>query len=82
MTRWICAFQCRPTIWLQLRQGLPLELLDASTGKQPPRAASALFRLKLILMPKPFWWRFGNEDGKLRDGQLCVPALSGTKNWH
>ncbi len=55
----------------QLRQGLPVELLDAETGKQSTRGSISFISPQInadaqsILIKA----RFGNADGKLRDGQ-------------
>jgi len=55
----------------QLRQGLPVELLDAETGKQLTRGNISFISPQIntdaqsILIKA----RFGNADGKLRDGQ-------------
>jgi len=55
----------------QLRQGLPVELLDASTGKQLTTGSISFISPQVnsdaqAILVKA---RFGNEDGKLRDGQ-------------
>ncbi|MBW4693481.1 MAG: efflux RND transporter periplasmic adaptor subunit [Lyngbya sp. HA4199-MV5] len=55
----------------QLRQGLPVELLDAETGKQLTRGSISFISPQIdadaqsILIKA----RFNNADGKLRDGQ-------------
>jgi RND family efflux transporter MFP subunit len=55
----------------QLRSGLPVELLDANTGKQLTRGTINFISPQInadtqsILVKA----RFGNSDGKLRDGQ-------------
>lgn len=55
----------------QLRQGLPVELLDAETGKQLTRGSISFISPQInadaqsILIKA----RFSNADGKLRDGQ-------------
>ena len=55
----------------QLRQGLPVELLDADTGKQLTRGSISFISPQInadaqsILVKA----RFNNTDGKLRDGQ-------------
>jgi RND family efflux transporter MFP subunit len=55
----------------QLRQGLPVELLDADTGKQLTTGSISFISPQInadaqsILIKA----RFGNADGKLRDGQ-------------
>ncbi len=55
----------------QLRQGLPVELLDANTGERLTRGSISFISPQIntdaqsILIKA----RFGNADGKLRDGQ-------------
>ena len=62
----------------QLRQGLPVELLDANIGERLTRGSISFISPQIdadtqsILIKA----RFGNADGKLRDGQLVSVIMS------